>query len=353
MKQWFLPACILVFASISLAMLGSVRSDLLPKQALFFLIGGGVFYLASRTSFTRWLEWRWWLYVVVLVLLALPLLLGHSSRNTSRWIELGIFRLQPSQLALPLVGLSAVWLVAKKQLRLTNILYFFATILPPMMLIFIAPDLGTMVVFLAVLLGVLWFAGISFRHLLVLAAGGALVAALSWVFILKPYQQERMLSFIAGAQQEESQHYNAAQALIAIGGGERIGTGWGKGTQAHLQFLPEAQTDFIFSSYSQEYGFVGTSFLLVLILLTTLLLFHYALNTQNKAAYLYAIMTASTLLLQAVVNIGMNSGLLPITGVTLPLISYGGSSILATCLMLGITQSVLNQSDLPDVRVIS
>ena len=352
MKSWFLPTSMLVLASISLVTIGSVRADLWPRQALFFLIGAGVFFASSRLSFTRWLQWRCPLYLLVLILLMLPLLLGHSSRNTSRWIELGFLRLQPSQLAIPLVGLSTVYLLAQTKISFKRLLLVLASLLPPAGLIFISPDLGTTVVFIGVLVSLFWFAGAPLRHLALLSALALVGVILSWMFILKPYQRERMLSFIAGSQQEEEQHYNAAQALIAVGGGTFSGLGWGKGTQSHLQFLPERQTDFIFSSYAEEYGFVGTASLLLVILTQGGVQFFYARETADKSSALYLILSALTICIQAGVNIGMNIGLLPITGVTLPLVSYGGSSILATGVLLGIAQSILNQQKQVSAKVL-
>jgi rod shape determining protein RodA len=344
MKQWFLPSIIGVLATISLATVGSVRPDLLPKQLLFFILGAGVYYFAQNISFTRWLEWRWWLYGATLVLLVLPMLLGHSSRNTSRWIELGFFRLQPSQLAIPLVALSGVWLLRLPSPTLSHLRKYLATLIAPTLLIFISPDLGTTVIFLSVFLCILWFAQVEVKQLLLLGLVGLLVVSLSWFFVFKPYQRERMISFIAGTQQADQQHYNAAQALIAVGAGNLMGTGWGKGTQARLQFLPEKQTDFIFSSFAQEYGFVGTTLLLVTSLSGVIYLLVAARRVSEKPASVYLIAAAMTLFFQASVNIGMNIGLFPITGVTLPFVSYGGSSILALCLLLGICGSILKRT---------
>lgn len=353
MKTWILPACIAVFALLSLVTIGSVRSDLLPRQLAFFTIGATLYFFARRVPFRRWLELRWLAYGLVIILLVLPLVLGHSSRNTSRWIELGTLRLQPSQLAIPLIGLSSVWLLGYQQLTFRRILIFLLTLMPPLGLIFISPDLGTAIIFLLTLGSLIWYAGASLRQLGLLALAGCCVVAINWLFILKPYQRERMVSFIAGTQAESQQHYNATQALIAVGNGKIYGTGWGKGTQSHLQFLPERQTDFIFSSYSEEYGFVGTTLVLLTILVTTIALFTFARQTNDKTAALYLLMAATSIFVQASVNIGMNIGLLPITGVTLPLISYGGSSVLATCLLLGVCGSIIRQHNLPPPRLIS
>ena len=344
MKQWFLVSVIGVLATISLVTIGSVRPDLWSKQLLFFILGGGVYYFAQRVSFTRWLEWRWWLYGLTLVLLILPMLLGHSSRNTSRWIELGFLRLQPSQLAIPLVALGSVWLLRVSPPSLSHLRKYLATVIAPAVLIFISPDLGTTVIFLSVFLCMLWFAQVELKQLLLLGLIGLFGVGLSWFFVFKPYQRERMISFIAGTQQADQQHYNAAQALIAVGAGNLTGTGWGKGTQAQLQFLPEKQTDFIFSSFAQEYGFVGTTLLLVTTLSGVIYLLIAARRVSEKPASIYLIVAAMTLFFQATINIGMNIGLFPITGVTLPFVSYGGSSILALCLLLGICGSILKRS---------
>jgi rod shape determining protein RodA len=344
MRSWFLPTAAFCFALISSLTIASVREDLWLRQTVFFLLGAAVFYLASKVPFAVWMQYRWLLYVGLIVLLLAPILLGQSSRNTSRWIELGFFRLQPSQLALPIGSLVTVWFLAQRPQTLGRLFLTLLSWLPIAGIIFLSPDLGTTAVYLAVSASLLWFSGVPLRWLTALAVTSLVVVIVSWQFLLLPYQRARFLTFIEGTQQADQQHYNAAQALIAVGGGELIGTGWKKGTQSHLQFLPERQTDFIFSSFAEEFGFIGTMLVLALTGATVVVLALAARQATTREEHLYLMATAATLFVQVFVNIGMNIGLLPITGVTLPLVSYGGSSILTTMLMLGICQHSIQAS---------
>jgi len=164
---------------------------------------------------------------------------------------------------------------------------------------------------------------------------------LAWSLVLKPYQKQRITSFIKPSEDTRGASYNANQAMISVGSGQFFGRGLGEGSQSHLRFLPERQTDFIFASIAEEFGFIGSTLIIFLYLILVLFLLRMALTAREKSVILFIFITITVITLQTFVNIGMNMGLLPITGITLPLLSYGGSSILTLSGTLGIIQSAL------------
>jgi len=290
------------------------------------------------------LSHRWWLYGATVVLLILPLGLGMATRNTTRWIELGLFNLQPSQLIIPFVGLSAVTIATavgsdwKRMGRLTGIVAL------PWLLVFISPDLDTAMVIALSLASVLWFGNFKGKTLALLALGVVGGVGVAWSFLLTPYKQGRVFQFLQGADNQASLHYNSLQAHVAIGNGGFFGQGWREGSQAMLAFLPERQTDFWFSSFAEQSGFAGITLLLSLYAILLSWLIQSATNHSKKKEQLYLFIVATNLVIQVFLNIGMNAGLLPISGITLTFVSYGGSSLLSLGILLGIALSAANTS---------
>jgi rod shape determining protein RodA len=175
--------------------------------------------------------------------------------------------------------------------------------------------------------------------------GTVLVLALvGWFVVLQPYQKARITAFISPTEDMQGSNYNAQQALIAVGSGEFAGRGLGQGIQSHLKFLPERHTDFIFASLAEEYGFIGTSTVIILYVLLITFLIWASLHISNQIGQLFLLVVAIWIFLQATININMNIGLLPITGITLPFLSYGGSSLLGLCFTLGIAQSLIKET---------
>jgi rod shape determining protein RodA len=345
MRTWFLPALLLIFTLLSVLLLSSIAPALASRQLTFFFLGFGVFFLASKVPFTTLLRFSWLGYAATCALLILVLVLGDVTRNTARWISIGDFiNIQPSQLAIPLVGLAAAHFTSRRNMASFNSIGLFLAILAlPAVLILVEPDLGSTVVFLASVGSILFISNTHWRHLAALAVGGAVVVALAWAFVLQPYQRERIFSFSAQDRDLAGAGYNARQSLIAVGSGGLLGTGLGQGIQSHLRFLPERQTDFIFASFAEEFGFFGS--LLLIGLYASLIFFCLRLaRSATGGARYYSYSIASMLLIQSGVNISMNMGLLPITGVTLPLLSYGGSSLLTIAGTLGIMQSIAQET---------
>lgn len=343
MRPWILPAIYIFLGVLSCITLSSVAPALAQKQLLAFFLGGIIFLLISRVPFALFLRLRWVFYLINIVLLLLPLLVFASTRNTHRWIDIGAFTYQPSQTAAFFaLGTILITLTAAREITLSVISRVLALAAVPIGLVFIAPDLGSAVLVAVGLLSPLLFVHIKWTRILpflALAIGGGIAA---WFFFLQPYQKERLLVFIGG---EKTENYNSHQALIAVGSGQVFGRGIGKGVQSHLRFLPERQTDFIFASYAEEFGFVGCVVLIAVYLMLIIFLWYISGFVRTIAGQLFVITTAILFLVQVSINIHMNLGLLPITGVTLPFMSYGGSSVLALSLLLGMNQQLVLTSE--------
>ena len=341
MKHWLLPSIIVAFGLISVATLKSVAPQLATQQAIFFILGLCVFFVTTHITYKQLMAIAWPMYSIVCALLIVSMIAGLVMGKTGRWIPLGLFNLQPSQLAIPVVAI----LLGKLQQAMSfntwkNIAKVFAIIGIPGVLILIEPDLGTTIVYLVSVGAILFMSDISWSKLVTLVSFAVLTSIFAWFFILHDYQKQRITSFIDPHADVSGASYNARQALIAAGSGRLLGRGLGQGVQSHLRFLPERQTDFIFASFAEESGFIGAIFVLSLY---TLLVGHILFISQkapSTAPRTFCISIALMTIIQAGVNIGMNIGIMPITGITLPLLSYGGSSILSLCAMYGIVHTI-------------
>jgi rod shape determining protein RodA len=281
------------------------------------------------------------LYVLAVVLLIGVALFGVVVNGSRRWLNLGITRIQPSELAKIAVPLMLAWYFQKFEGRVGWKDFVLAAVLiaVPAVLIKRQPDLGTSVMITASGFFVLYLAGLSWKIIAGLSVAAAAAAPLAWN-LLHDYQRRRILTFIDPAQDPLGAGYHTAQASIAIGSGGVVGKGWLNGTQTHLDFLPERHTDFIFAVYGEEFGLIGN----VLLLILYLLLFGRGMMIAAKASTLFGRLMAGAVTLMfftyAFVNMGMVSGVLPVVGVPLPFISYGGTSLLSLFIGIGILMSV-------------
>ncbi len=281
------------------------------------------------------------LYVLALVLLVAVALFGTVVNGSRRWLNLGITRFQPSELMKIALPLMLAWYFQKFEGRIGWKDFVVAVVLIaiPVVLIRRQPDLGTAIMIAASGFYVLYLAGLSWKIMLGLAAVGAGVAPLLWPH-LKGYQQERILTFLDPSRDPLGAGYHSTQASIAMGSGGVVGKGWLDGTQTHLDFLPERHTDFILAVFGEEFGLVGNTVMLVLYLL----LIGRGMVITANASTLFARLLAGAITLMfftyAFVNMGMVSGLLPVVGVPLPLVSYGGTALVSLFIGLGILMSV-------------
>lgn len=334
----------MLISSLLLITLGVViiysSSPALAIQQVIFCVIGTLGYLFLRSLDYRNLNSMIKpLYIINLILLIIVFLLGVETRGSLRWIPLGPFNLQPSEFAKFTLILTLADFWTKRLPSWKNIGLSTGWLLPFALLVFKQPDLGTTITLIFIWLVLLVAANVSVIKLLTVASVGAILTPLSWNF-LHNYQKQRLLSFISPNLDPQGVGYNVIQSMIAVGSGQLFGRGLGQGTQSRLRFLPEFRTDFIFASIAEELGLLGSVIVLTLYGVIFYFLFKIISQTTDRLGELLAIGVASMIFIQVVVNIGMNSGLLPITGITLPLLSYGGSSMITVFLCLGLTASV-------------
>ncbi|HEY6058083.1 MAG TPA: rod shape-determining protein RodA [Candidatus Limnocylindrales bacterium] len=302
-----------------------------------------VFTLATAFDY-KWLKtFAWPLYFVNLGLLALTLLIGDGIGESTRWVTVGGFQFQFSELAKILMIIVLANYLTKSGSRLDSlwtILGACVLVGPPLVLVMLQPDLGTSLVFGAILAGMLFMSGASLRWLAILA--GLVVAAvpLAWTYLLRDYQKQRLISFLDPAADPQGSGYQLLQAQIAVGSGGCCGKGLTNGTQNGLDFLPVQSTDFVFAVLGEELGFIGA---LIVFALFAALLWRVLLcgwRSRDPFGLAMAGGIASLVLFQVVVNVGMVIGIMPITGIPLPFVTHGGASLISLALGLGLLQSI-------------
>jgi rod shape determining protein RodA len=348
---------VLGLVACSLIVLAAATEDDIPgsphyyvvRQAVYAAVGLALMVALTRVDYSRLRELKYGLYAAMLGLILLVLAAGATARGSRRSFDLAFFSFQPSELGKLLLVLALSAFVVDRVRRLRDrdtTARAMLIALVPAMLVMLQPDLGTSLVYVVIALAVLFTAGTSWRHFAALAAIGAiglaftLVAApAAGVQVLKPYQADRLTAFLNPSDDPSDEGYQQNQARIAVGAGQKSGRG-DDATQTRLNFLPEHHTDFIFAVVGEEYGFLGAS---IVLLLFALLIWR-ALRILTMAKNLYGALLAggivAMLMFQVFVNIGMNVGIMPITGVPLPLLSYGGSSVLVTLMAVGVLQSI-------------
>lgn len=328
----------LFLISIGVLVIYSSSKDLAIQQAIFTAVGIALFFLVSRVELTSVRNLIKPLYILILIALLSVLILGIETRGSLRWIPLGIFNVQPSEFAKPILILLLAKFWSENLPSATNIFKSLLWSAPLIFLIFKQPDLGSALTIGAIWLSMLFAARVSIKKMIVIFLIIFSAVPLGWLF-LHGYQRERIVSFLAPESDPLGTGYNVIQSTIAVGSGEFFGRGLGRGTQSRLQFLPEFRTDFIFASIAEEMGFVGSMLILSLYLFLLAYLLKSSYQAGSQFNFLVIIGVVSMLIFQIFVNTGMNVGILPITGITLPLISYGGSSLIATLLSLGMVAS--------------
>ncbi|MDP3758282.1 MAG: rod shape-determining protein RodA [Candidatus Daviesbacteria bacterium] len=327
-----------LLVSIGILVIYSSSKELAIQQSVFTAIGLIFFFLVSQIELQSLKNLIKPLYFLILIMLVVVLIFGIETRGSLRWIPLGIFNIQASEFAKPILIFFLAKFWSERAASWQNILKSLLYSSPLILLIFKQPDLGSVLTIISIWLGMLLAAQVSVKKLFILALIFTLIVPIGWSF-LHDYQKERITSFLTPGSDPLGKGYNLIQSTIAVGSGEFLGRGLGRGTQSRLQFLPEFRTDFIFASIAEEMGFVGSVLILSLYLFLLAYFLRVAQRANNSFNLLVIIGVLSMFLFQVVVNIGMNVGLLPITGITLPLISYGGSSLIATFLSLGMVAS--------------
>ena len=344
----FLAASMLL--GLGLMMLLSIAPQKVLPQALFavfsFLMGWIVFRLGGKNI----LSFVWLAYTGVLILLLLTLIFGKTAKGSSRWLKIGGFQLQASELAKPILLLTTIKLVengwpvnSKKRTKLL-VKYIFASLLP-FSLVLVQPDLGSALVLIAMSAWI-FMASIPPKRLLISLAALAIACLPLARFGLKDYQLQRLQSFINPYSDPLGSGYHVIQSTIAVGSGGIFGRGLGFGTQGKLRFLPERQTDFIFANLVEELGLAGGVMVLGLYSAIVGVCFWRAVKSGKTEERLILSGIGVWLFFQTSVNIAMNLGIVPVTGVTLPLLSYGGSSLLSSAITLALAFSAMSNREL-------
>ena len=345
LDPWLLLLLFLIMG-LGLVVLHSAGENgmaIVRSQAL--RIGVGLLAMLFFAQLDPMLYRRWspWLYLAGILSLVLVLLFGAGAQGAQRWLALpGLPRFQPSEAMKLGVPLMVSWFLAQMALppRLLPILLALALTALPGVLIIAQPDLGTAVLVIASGLAVLFLAGLSWKLItLMVAAGGASIPVL-WLFVMRDYQKERVLTLLNPGSDPLGAGWNITQSKAAIGSGGVHGKGWGEGTQSHLDFLPEGHTDFILAVLAEEFGFVGVTVLLVLYALVVIRSLYIASVAQTSFSRLLSGGLAMIFFMYVVVNVAMVSGLMPVVGVPLPLVSFGGTSIVTLLAGFGIVMAV-------------
>ena len=320
------------------------------RQGVYAGVGALLMLLVSRFDYSRLREWRWGIYGLMLVTILMTLAVGTASHGSKRWISFPFFNFQPSELGKVLLTLALAGFLVDRTRRLgereTTARIMLLTVIPAMLVIS-QPDLGSGFVYIAIALALLFVAGTKWTHFASLAVLGTVavvgvlvLAPMAGVHVVKDYQVQRLTAFVHPSDNPRDQGYQLKQSITAIGSGEKTGRGANGATQTKLDFIPEHHTDFVFSVVGEEFGFVGAAIVLSLYAL----LIWRGLRILTMAKNLYGTLLAGgivvMLMFQVFVNVGMTVGIMPITGVPLPLMSYGGSSVIVTLLAIGLLQSV-------------
>jgi len=344
---WMLLAVVAISTCAYLAQTSTAQAlaseGFATRQAIWLAAGLFLLLVFAFADYRVLVRFSPLFYGLSLVVLAVLLFVAPLRAGTHAWLAIGSFTVQPSEFA-RLATILAVAAIAgeyrQQQLASVVALRIAGLVAAPMLLVAVEPDLGVALTYVPVALAALWLGGLPWRAWAGLLIGGLLLASAGWLWYLKPYQKERVLTFLEPERAPYGAGYQQRQSRIAVGSGGPTGKGLQSGTQSQLRFLPAQHTDFILAVWAEETGFAGTAPVVLAYVLLVFRLFVVALSARDRVGAVLAGCSATVLATQIVVNVAMVTGLAPTTGITLPLFSYGGSSVLATCLMLGLVQNV-------------
>lgn len=287
------------------------------------------------------------IYLFLIVVLVALFFVNHNIRGTSSWISFGFFSIEPSDFIKLAIILILAKYFSRRHIEIAHIRHIIISALYvfiPAILVFLQPDFGSALVLFLIWMGMILISGISKKHLLLVFLLILLVFSVSWLFIFKPYQKERILNFLDPLRDVKGAGYNANQSMIAVGSGQLLGKGIGFGTQSRLEFLPEHQTDFIFAAFAEEWGMVGVIFIFIFFGIVIWRILKNAFLGQGNFECLFGIGLAIFLMAHFAIHVGMNIGLMPITGIGMPFMSYGGSNLLTVFIGLGILMGMRKYS---------
>lgn len=334
-KDIYLTLSIAFLLTISLVILNSIAPSLFPLYFVYIVAAVLIFWFFSQIDFEVISLFSTHLYVVSIVLLLITLLIGRVTRGTIRWIPIGPISLQPAEIIRPFLLLFFANYLTSGKFTIKKIFKIALLAGLPVVLILVQPSLGVSILTIVGFLGVLLASNFNKKYVLAGFAVALLAIPIFWQ-VMAPYQKQRVMTFLEPARDPLGSGYNSLQSVIAAGSGGFFGRGLGRGIQTQLSFLPEKQTDFIFAAISEEMGLTGDILVLLATFIVLFRLTKYMDNSISPAGRAYLSGFFLVYLLQVFVHVGMNMGMLPVTGIPFPLVSAGGSSLMATILGLGI-----------------
>jgi rod shape determining protein RodA len=349
--DWILFLATIPIIGAGLVTMNSFTGDtsLFGKQIVWVIISIAVFFIFS------FIDWRFFrrtdvlvgFFVLAVLFLLTLLVFGHSTKGAQSWFNLGFFSFQPSDPVKLIIILILAKYFSRRHIEIANIRHilvsgFYAFVV--FLLVLWEPDFGSAIIIFLIWLSMVLVSGISKKHLLLVALLGAVSFAGLWFYVFKDYQKERIRTFVYPLADIRGSGYNAYQSTIAVGSGEVLGRGVGYGTQSRLKFLPEYETDFIFAAFAEEWGFVGVLMLFFLYGVIIWRILKNAMFGSTNFEILFGLGLSFLFMSHILVHIGMNIGILPVTGVTVPFMSYGGTHLLAEFMGLGILMGMRRYS---------
>ncbi|MEK9171841.1 MAG: rod shape-determining protein RodA [Patescibacteria group bacterium] len=350
----FLPAILISLAGLVTMNSFTGENYFFFRQSIWLLVSVSVFFAATT------LDWRFLrrtkvlvpIFVATLLMLIILLLASEAIRGAQSWFRFGVFAFQPSDPAKLVIVLMLSKYFSRRHIEIKNLRHilvsgtyaFFIFIL-----VFLQPDFGGAIVIFGIWLGMVLVSGISKKHLAFVVILGIVASAVLWMFVFAPYQKARIVSFIHPLADVRGAGYNAYQSTIAVGSGEVFGKGIGQGSQSKLRFLPEYETDFIFAAFTEEWGFVGAVMLLAFCFILMVRITNNAQLAATNFETFFGLGVVVWFSVNIAVNAGMNMGVLPVTGITFPFMSYGGSHLVTEWLALGMLSSMKRHSQSPRV----
>jgi len=348
----FVPAILVSLAGLVTMNSFSGENHFLFRQSIWLLVSVSLFFIATTV------DWRFLrrtkvlvpIFAVTLVVLVILLFAGQTTGGAQSWFQFGALAFQPSELAKLVIILMLSKYFSRRHIEIKNLRHIFVSSTYAFLifvLVFLQPDFGGAMIILGIWLGMVLVSGISKKHLAFVAILGIVASAILWTLVFAPYQKARIVSFIHPLADVRGAGYNAYQSTIAVGSGEVFGKGIGQGSQSKLQYLPEYETDFIFAAFTEEWGFVGAVILLALCFVLLVRITNNAELAATNFETFFGLGVVIWFSIHIAVHAGMNMGVLPVTGITFPFMSYGGSHLVTEWLALGMLSSMKRHSQGP------
>jgi len=352
--DWFLIFFLIPIVLAGLSVMKSFSplegsDNFFDKQIIWIIISFIVFLIFSFLdfSFLKRTDVLISLFLILSGILLILFVLGTISHGAKSWFDFGSFSFQPADMMKLVLILLLAKYFSRRHVEIRDIKHIFISglyALIPFVLVLLQPDFGSAIIIFLIWFGMTIVSGISQKHLLTLVFVGIFAFSMFWMFVFAPYQKARVVNFLNPMSDIHGSGYNAIQSTIAVGSGQITGKGLGFGTQSRLKFLPEYQTDFVFAAFAEEWGFVGSLLIFLLFCLVIWRILYYASISSSNFETLFAIGVAIFFVSHIFINIGMNLGLMPVTGITLPFMSYGGSHLVIEFASLGILMSMKTHS---------